>query len=62
MYIRKSMKVLKERSRTYNGKNYYKYKINIPEVLLLNAKIRAGDEIEAELRPEGLLLKKINKK
>ena len=52
------MKVLRERSRTYKGKNYYKYKVNIPEVFLLNAKMKVGDELEVNVENETLILKK----
>lgn len=39
------MKVLKERSRAYKGKSYYKYKINIPEKELRKANVKEGDEL-----------------
>ena len=42
------MKILKERSREYNGKSYFKYKVNIPEPHLKNADFKEGDELEAQ--------------
>ncbi len=55
------MKIIRERSRTYKGKDYYKYKVNIPEVLLLNAGIKVGDFIEAEVESNKIILKKLAK-
>jgi hypothetical protein len=42
------MKILKEKSREYNGKPYFKYKINIPEEKLKDAQFKEGDELEAK--------------
>jgi hypothetical protein len=39
------MKVIKETSRQYKGKPYYKYKVNIPEKELKKANIKEGDEL-----------------
>lgn len=55
------MKVLKERSRSYKGKDYYKYKVNIPEVILLNAGIVVGDNLDIEVEKGKLILKKAQK-
>jgi hypothetical protein len=44
------MKILKEKSREYNGKPYFKYKINIPEKELEKAGFKEGDELEAEAK------------
>ncbi len=41
------MKVLKEKSRVYNGKEYYRYRINIPENIINEAEIKEGDELDA---------------
>ena len=56
------MKVIRERSRTYKGKNYYKYKINIPEVFLLNAEVKVGDELDIEVEKHRIILKKSSDK
>ena len=40
------MKILKEKSRTYKSQEYYKYKINIPAVILDQAQIKEGDELD----------------
>ena len=56
------MKILKEKSREYNGQSYYKYKINIPEVILSRSKLRAGDELEVETEAGKLILKKKEQK
>jgi hypothetical protein len=42
------MKVIKEKSREYNGKEYYKYKVNIPERILKEANISESDQLEAK--------------
>jgi len=40
------MKILKEKSREYNGKPYFKYKINLPKESLDEAGLKEGDELE----------------
>ncbi len=45
-----NMKILKEKSREYNGKPYFKYKINIPEDILKEAGFKEGDELDAEVK------------
>lgn len=52
------MKILKEKSREYKGKIYYKYKINIPEVILRSCGFKEGEELEVENKLGSLLLKK----
>ena len=52
------MKVLKVKSRNYNGKQYYKYRINISEELLQEAQIKEGDELEAKTNKGEIKLKK----
>lgn len=54
------MKILKEKSREYKGQSYYKYKVNIPEVELKKAGLRAGDELEITTSKEAIMLKKVN--
>lgn len=52
------MKILKEKSRTYKNQDYYKYKINIPEVELSKSGLNAGDELEIEARKDEIILRK----
>jgi len=52
------MKILKEKSRVYKGQAYYKFKINIPEVLLDSVGFKEGDELEASSEDGKLILKK----
>ncbi len=52
------MKILKEKSREYNGKYYHKFKINIPEQKLEEAGFKEGDELEAEAKKGEIKLKK----
>ena len=52
------MKIIKEKSRVYKGQAYYKYKVNIPEIVMTKTGLKAGDELEVDIKPEGVLLKK----
>jgi hypothetical protein len=52
------MKILKEKSREYNGKPYYKYKINLPEISLKEAGFQSGDELEVEAKKGEIKLKR----
>jgi len=52
------MKVLKVKSRVYNGKPYFKYRINIPAEDLEKAGFKEGDDLEAEVKKGELVLKK----
>lgn len=54
------MKVIKEKSREYNGKNYYKYKINLPEKVLKDSEITESDELEAKGSKDKIVIKKKN--
>ena len=40
------MKVLKEKSREYKGKEYHRYRVNIPEEIIKKAEIKEGDDLE----------------
>lgn len=52
------MKVLKEKSREYKGKKYYKYKINLPEKILKKSGFKEGDELQAEVKKGEIKLRK----
>ncbi len=52
------MKILKEKSREYNGKSYYKYKVNIPEKILKKAGFKVGDELKADAKKGEIKLRK----
>ncbi|MDO8563675.1 MAG: hypothetical protein Q7R87_01565 [Nanoarchaeota archaeon] len=52
------MKVMKEKSREYNGKPYFKYKINLPEQKLQEAGIKEGDDLSVEAKKGELKLRK----
>lgn len=52
------MKILKEKSRVYKGRPYYKYKVNIPEILLVRSKLKDGDELDVVVGHETITLKK----
>ena len=52
------MKILKEKSREYKGKSYYKYKINLPEEIIQKAGFKEGDDLDAEASKGEVTLKK----
>lgn len=52
------MKVLKEKSREYKGKSYFKYKVNIPESALEKAGIKEGDELKIKTEKYKIVLEK----
>ncbi len=56
------MKILKEKSREYNGKAYHKYKINLPTQLLKDSGFHEGDELEAEAKKGEIKLKRREKR
>tara|TARA_Y100000310_G_C20596964_1_gene770998 strand:- start:72 stop:254 length:183 start_codon:yes stop_codon:yes gene_type:complete len=53
------MKILKEKSREYKGKPYYKYKVNIPEENIKESELKEGDNLEVKSEKNKLILKKI---
>jgi len=52
------MKILREKSREYNGKIYFKYKINIPEKIINEAEFKLGEELDFEIKKGEIKLKK----
>lgn len=52
------MKVLKVRSRNYKGKQYFKYRINIPVEDLECAGFKEGDELESSVVKGEMKLRK----
>ncbi len=52
------MKVLKVKSRNYNGKQYYKYRVNISEELLEEAGFKEGDELVGIAKKRRIEIKK----
>lgn len=55
----KRVTILKEKSAEYKGTKYYKYKINIPETVLMSAGLKAGDLVELTPSKETIQLKKV---
>lgn len=55
------MKVIKEKSREYKGKEYFKYKVNLPERILKEAKIKYGEELEVEVKNNEIIIRKKSK-
>ena len=52
------MKILKEKSRTYKDQQYFKYKVNIPEMVIVAARLKEGDEMEATTENGMITLRK----
>ena len=52
------MKILKVKSRKYKGKQYHKYRINIPESILQEADLKEGDELDVEVKDKKIVLSK----
>ncbi len=58
VYPSNTMKVLKVKSRNYNGKQYYKYRVNLPEEVLQESEIKEGDELDVKTKKGEIHLKK----
>lgn len=52
------MKILKEKSREYKGRAYYKYKINIPEIIMVQSGLKYGDELDVKVENGKIVLKR----
>ncbi len=52
------MKILKEKSREYKGKSYFKYKVNIPGEKLKEANLKEGDDLDIETKKSKIILSK----
>lgn len=52
------MKLLKEKSREYKGKSYFKYKVNIPGSALEESGIKEGDELKIKSEKHRIILEK----
>ncbi len=52
------MKVIKEKSREYNGKPYYKYKINLPQKIIQESGISEKDELDIEIKDDKVVITK----
>jgi bifunctional DNA-binding transcriptional regulator/antitoxin component of YhaV-PrlF toxin-antitoxin module len=53
------MKLQKQHSYEYEGKEHYKYVITIPKKAIEKVKWKAGDELEAQVRENYLVVKKV---
>ena len=52
------MRILRETSRTYKGKKYFKYKVNLPKEVLAKSHLSAGDELNIKVKKHEITLKK----
>jgi hypothetical protein len=55
------MKLQKRFSRKYNQKDYYKYVVNVPALMIKEAGILEGEELEIEAKEGKIILKKKKK-
>ncbi|MEK6927157.1 MAG: hypothetical protein AABX11_01875 [Nanoarchaeota archaeon] len=53
------MKLLRVKSRNYKGKQYYKYRVNIPEEDLEKAGFKVGEELVSKIKKGELRLIKL---
>jgi bifunctional DNA-binding transcriptional regulator/antitoxin component of YhaV-PrlF toxin-antitoxin module len=51
------MKIEKTKSREYHGKQYFKYRVIIPEKVIEQANFKEGDELQAETKKGEIKLK-----
>jgi hypothetical protein len=54
------VKLLKEKSRVYHNKTYYKYRVNLPETAIREAGFEEGFELEVKAKKGEIVLKKIH--
>lgn len=52
------MKIQKRFLRNYNNKNYYKYMINIPPLVLKEAGMNYGEDVEIKAEKGKVILEK----
>lgn len=56
------MKIQKRFLRKYNNKDYYKYMVNLPPLVLKEAGIKYGEEVEIKAEKGKVILEKKSKK
>lgn len=52
------MRLLKQNSREYNGKQYHKHWVVIPNEIVLKLGWNEGDELKAEVKGDKLVIEK----
>ena len=52
------MKIQKRFLRKYNNKDYYKYMVNLPPLVLKEAGIKYGEEVEIKAKKGKVILEK----
>ena len=52
------MKLLKQKSRDYEGKAYYKYWVIIPNKLVAALGWKKGEELDVEIKDKKLVIEK----
>mgnify|MGYP001583841867 CR=1 FL=1 len=61
-YLIKYMRLQKQVSREYQGTKYEKFWVVVPLKIIKSLGWKAGQELEAEVKEENLIVKKENKK
>lgn len=56
------MKIQKRFLRKYKDKDYYKYMVNIPPLIIKEAGLEYGEDVEIKVEKGKIVLKKKNKK
>jgi len=56
------MKIQKRFLRKYNNKDYYKYMVNLPPLILKEAGIKYGEEVEIKAEKGKVILERKRKK
>ena len=52
------MKLIKQKGRIYEGKEYFKYLIVVPNKLVEKLKWKGGEELEAEVKGKKLVIER----
>ena len=53
-----NMKIQKRFLRKYNNKDYYKYVVNIPPMIIKEAGLEYGEEVEIHVEKGNIVLRK----
>jgi AbrB family looped-hinge helix DNA binding protein len=48
----------RQRSRNYNGTNYYKYRVTIPMQIAQQLKLEGGEELEISVVEDAIIIRK----
>lgn len=57
-YVSDNMKIVRVKTRTYKSKTYHRYRIDLPEDKMNEAKLKEGDDLDIKSKKGELTLKK----